>query len=221
MDWVIGDTFNSTQYTARTDIDLNSQVLKYCIIATDYFGNQTVSNLKTINIINDVAIAATPSKTVRSQGGNLTLNVTVSNKGSLPLDFLSFNVYVNSIPYNAVLDTQGLYVLQNGTSTTVSLIFNTSALPKTSYMLAAYTPYFPGEKNATNNSWLRSLVITIMGDFSGDFKVGPADFAYLSASYGSTPGQPNWNSNCDANDDQKIGPADFALLSANYGKHYP
>jgi len=221
MDWANGDTFNSTQYTARTDIDLNSQVLKYYIIATDYFGNQTVSNLKTINIINDVAIAATPSKTVRSQGGNLTLNVTVSNKGSLPLDFLSFNVYVNSIPYNAVLDTQGLHTLPNGTSTTVSLIFNTSALPKTSYMLAAYTPYFTGEKNVTNNSWLRSLVITIMGDFSGDFKVGPADFAYLSASYGSTPGKPNWNSNCDANDDQKIGPADFALLSVNYGKQYP
>lgn len=221
MNWALGDSFNSTQYSTQIPIDLSAQLLKYRIIATDYFGNQTLGDIKTVNVVNDVAITVTPSKTVRSQGGNLTLNVTLSNKGTLPLDLVSFSIFANSIPYNTVLTTQSLQSISNGTSKTLSLTFNTSAFSKASYMLAAYTPYATGDKNGTNNYWSCALVITIIGDFNGDFKVGPADFAFLSAAYGSTPSMAKWNPNCDVNDDDKVGPADFAYLSKYYGQHYP
>lgn len=56
-------------------------------------------------------------------------------------------------------------------------------------------------------------------DFNNDSKVGPADFALFSRTYGSTPISPLWNSLCDINRDDKVGPADFALFSRNYGKH--
>jgi len=60
-----------------------------------------------------------------------------------------------------------------------------------------------------------------LGDFNGDSKVGPGDFALLAVAYGSTPQSPKWNPNCDVNGDGKIGPYDFAILSAHYGQYYP
>ncbi len=80
--------------------------------------------------------------------------------------------------------------------------------------------------NVANNNFTGGIVkVTIPGDFSGDFHVGPYDFALIGVSYGSTPWQPgmigDWNPNCDVNRDNKIGPADFAILAANYGERYP
>jgi hypothetical protein len=66
------------------------------------------------------------------------------------------------------------------------------------------------------------IIVTIPGDFSGDRRVSPYDFALLCIAYGSSPDKPSrWNPNCDVNNDGKVGPFDFAILCVYYGKHDP
>jgi len=218
MDWASGDTFNSTQYTAQEMIGTDPKTVQYYVSAVDWFGNETQSEIQTITINTDIAITeAKASKTVVGKGCQYALNLTVSNQGTLPLDFANLAIFANS----TVLETRNLEHILNGSSTTLNLLFNTSDLPMNAYVITAYFPGFPNETDTSDNSRTFVLTVTIQGDFNGDFKVGPADFALLSAAYGSTPGKPKWNPNCDINDDDKVGPFDFAKLSANYGKHYP
>lgn len=57
----------------------------------------------------------------------------------------------------------------------------------------------------------------INGDVNNDNEVGPADFALLSAAFGTFLGDPGYSAAADLNGDEEIGPADFAILSANFG----
>lgn len=56
------------------------------------------------------------------------------------------------------------------------------------------------------------------GDCDGDNEVGIGDYALLSASYGSSLGEWNYNAQTDLNGDQAIDIADYAVLSAMYGR---
>jgi hypothetical protein len=218
MDWASGDTFNSTQYAWKEPFETVPETLQYYVTVTDWFGNQTQSEPQIIPIVSDIGISqAKACKTVISQGSEYTLNLTISNEGTLPLDFINFALYANS----TILEMHSLYDVLNGTSIPLSLIFNTSILQKGSYVISAYLLCLPNETDTADNTRIFVLTVTIQGDFSGDFKVGPYDFALLSAAYGSTPENPKWNPNCDANNDGKVGPADFAILAAYFGRHYP
>jgi hypothetical protein len=53
---------------------------------------------------------------------------------------------------------------------------------------------------------------TCPADLSGDGQVGPADLAFLLATWGPFPGEPE-----DLNDDGVVGPADLAILLAGWG----
>ena len=218
MDWACGDTFNSTQYILQENADTIPKTIQYYIVATDWFGNQTQSEIHSIDVMNDIAINETAKhKTVIDQGGVFMLNLSIANQGSLPLDFVNVAVYINS----SILEMQSLQYMTNGAAKDLCLAIDTSTLPKGSYVITVYALCIPGEEDTVDNTILCSLKVTIVGDFSGDFKVGPADFALLSAAYGSTSDKPKWNPNCDVNNDAKVGPADFAQLSAHYGQHYP
>ncbi len=61
-------------------------------------------------------------------------------------------------------------------------------------------------------------LFTILGDADGDGTVDALDLFDLSKTYGSEPGDANWNPNCDFNDDEKIDDLDLSDLSKNYGK---
>ena len=113
--------------------------------------------------------------------------------------------------------------LEKATSEVVTFTWNTTGSAMGNYTLSVMADAVPDEINTTDNVLVyfdNVISLTISGDFNGDFKVGPADFALLSAAYGSTPTSPKWNPNCDVNDDNKVGPADFAQLSAHYGQQY-
>ena len=56
------------------------------------------------------------------------------------------------------------------------------------------------------------------GDCDGDNEVGIGDYAMLSASYGSSLGEWNYNVETDLNGDQSVDIADYAILSAMYGR---
>lgn len=63
-----------------------------------------------------------------------------------------------------------------------------------------------------------SLDFTLLGgDCDGDNEITIGDYATLSAAFGSSPGDPNWDPTADLNGDETIDVGDFALLSGNFG----
>lgn len=79
-----------------------------------------------------------------------------------------------------------------------------------------------------NTRWMRKNMSSVdlrdrvnfflmTGDCNGDNEVDIGDFALLSAAFGSVPGDPNWDENCDLNCDMEIDIGDFALLSSRFG----
>ena len=56
------------------------------------------------------------------------------------------------------------------------------------------------------------------GDADNDDAVAMSDYALLYTAYGSVPGDPNWNDNCDFNRNGAVELGDYALLYDNYGQ---
>jgi hypothetical protein len=59
-----------------------------------------------------------------------------------------------------------------------------------------------------------------LGDVNRDGVIDDKDMALLSAAYGSTPGAPNWNPDCDLNGDGIVDITDIFIASKNYGLRY-
>jgi hypothetical protein len=55
------------------------------------------------------------------------------------------------------------------------------------------------------------------GDIDGDGDTDLSDLAALLASYGSAPGDPNWNAACDFDADDDVDLTDLAFLLSDYG----
>ena len=56
------------------------------------------------------------------------------------------------------------------------------------------------------------------GDASGDDAVTSIDFSLLAGAFGSIPGDPNWNANCDFDRNGAVTIMDFSLLAASFGQ---
>jgi hypothetical protein len=171
--------------------------------------------------------------------------ITTSKTGCLPMPTIGLtlstrvNVAIENLgnfteTFNVTLEVSKLGIggksriamrlvsLTPGAKGSLSFAWNTTGFTYGNYTLDAVASILPDENNVTNNAYVDGwIVLTIPGDYNGDFEVGPADFALFASAYGSTPERPGWNPNCDVNDDNKVGPADFAQLSAHYGQHYP
>jgi parallel beta-helix repeat protein len=63
--------------------------------------------------------------------------------------------------------------------------------------------------------------VTIPGDIDGDFTVGLSDLVLLAKSYGTKPGDSNWNPNADVDNNGVVGLTDLVTLARHYGQHYP
>ncbi|HVO36788.1 MAG TPA: CARDB domain-containing protein [Candidatus Acidoferrum sp.] len=203
------------------NLSLSDGPLRIAIIGSE--GLATSSNYWVKQVVkleiryrDDVAITAvTPSKTAVGQNLTCNVNVTAENQGGYDETF-NVTVYANQ----TAIGTQ-MVTLSAGNSTTITFTWNTTSLVYGNYTISTNTTSLAGETDISDNSCTDGIVtVTISGDINGDAGVGPADFALLSAAYGSTPGKPKWNPNADIDSSDRVGPADFALLSAHYGQHY-
>ena len=145
------------------------------------------------------------------------VNVTVENQGPFTESF-TVTAYADAI----IIGTQNVISLAPSTQMTLKFDWNSSTFAYGNYTISASASVVPAETDILDNTFTDGIVgVTLPGDATGDWRVGPADFAYLSASYGSTPGTPKWDPNADFDCNDKVGPSDFAYLSAFYGQHWP
>ena len=161
----------------------------------------------------DLAIATFhPSKTAVGQGFPMSVAFSVQNEGDY---FESVNISLTFPTFVRIV------VIASECCLDFNITWNTTGVAMGNYTISACVSIVLWETDVGDNNFTGVMCITIAGDLSGDFKVGPYDFALLAVAYGSTPSKPKWNPNCDINSDGKVGPADFAQLSAHYGQHYP
>lgn len=166
--------------------------------------------------IHDVAVVdVTSSKTVIGQGYSSQIYVRVANQGTFSENF-NVTAYANT---TAIGTQQADLNVVN--QTILTFTWNTSGVAYGNYTLSAYAWPVPNEKNTANNNYIEgTIILTIPGDINGDFKVTRADLVLLASSYGSEPGEFNWNQNADIKGNGVVDLADLVILAIHYGQQY-
>ena len=165
--------------------------------------------------VHNVAVTNFTSKTVVGQDISSSINVTVVNQGDFP-ELSNVTLYVNT----TAMGTQAVS-LTNGSSTTVTFIWNTTGADYGNYTITTVANPITNETHTLDNTLVKWIVVTIPGDITGDFKVNLADLVALAQAYNSRPGDVNWNLNADIEGNGIVGLADLVILAQHYGQHYP
>lgn len=115
---------------------------------------------------------------------------------------------INDSQYEMAQDNSSTFEIQ----TSVNLLGNVS------YFVYMISPNVPG---GFASGILRPRSFRIMGDVNGDDRVDMSDVMILLDAFGSYPGRPRWNPDCDLNQDGRIDLADIVMALMNFGQHYP
>ena len=168
-------------------------------------------------LIHNVAVInVTPSKSVVGQGYSLNINVTAANQGDYTETF-NATLYANTTS----IATQTV-TLTSGNSTTITFTWNTTGFAKGNYTISAYAWPVEGETDIEDNTLTDGwIVVTVIGDINGDFKVDIEDLVLVIKHFGSYPSHPKWNPNADVNSDNKVDIKDLVLVIKHFGEHYP
>lgn len=146
------------------------------------------------------------------QNCSMTINITLTNRGNFTETF-NLTSYINS----SVLASQSI-ALESGGSTTITAIWNTTGLDKGNYSISAYVQSVLFETHMSDNSLTWGLAqVTMLGDINGDRIVDIFDLARFGISFGSKPGDPNWDPNADINDDGLIDIFDLVIAALHFG----
>jgi len=165
----------------------------------------------------DIAIInVKTSKTIIGQGYPTNINVTVENQGTTTETF-NLTLYANTTAIN-----QTQITLTSGTSTTITLTWNTTTFEKGNYTISAYVWPVPGETDKTDNTYTDGAVyLGIPGDVNGDGWVDVMDLLETAFAYGSYPGHPSYDPNLDIDANEFIDVIDLLIAAMNYGQHDP
>ena len=166
--------------------------------------------------IHDVAVTSVaPQATSIFRNEIVPISVVVENQGTED-ENLEVSCYANS----TLIGTQTVS-LTNGTSTTLDFFWSTEDSAFGTYIISATASTVSGETvaNSADNTFVDGEVhVKLLGDVNGDGSVDASDLLDLSKAYGSEPGDPNWDPDCDFNWDNKVDASDLFDLSKNYGK---
>lgn len=78
------------------------------------------------------------------------------------------------------------------------------------------SPYYPPANANPGCLFALQPKVLCVGDVDGDDDTDLADLAALLGAYNSTPGDPNWNPNCDFDGDDDVDLSDLAHLLGDY-----
>jgi hypothetical protein len=178
--------------------------------------NKTADNIVTILYPgHDVAIVSVePLRTSVGQGYSMNIAVTAKNYGIFGETF-DTKTYVDII----AIETQTVN-LASGNSAKLTFNWDTSGFAYGNYTISAYAEPVPSETNTTDNykedGW---VVVTILGDINGDFRVDVKDMVLVIKHYASYPSHPKWNPNADVNCDGRVDIKDLVLVIKHTGEH--
>jgi hypothetical protein len=112
----------------------------------------------------------------------------------------------------------GTITLAPSTSTTSTVIWNTTTAPYGRYVISANIPPVPYQFITINN-FLTGPKIALVprGDVDLDGSVDIVDVALVAIAFGSVPGSPTWNPAADLNYDGRIDIVDVAIVAFWFG----
>ena len=162
----------------------------------------------------DVAVTdVVSSKTVVGEGCSTSIYVTVYDQGEHAETF-NVTAYANT----SVIETRSV-TLTSGDSIVVTFTWDTTGFAKGNYTISATAATIPGEIDTADNTYTDGwILVTILGDVDGNFKVNILDISIIARAYQSKPGDPNWNPNADLDNNNIINILDIAKAAVNYGK---
>ena len=168
--------------------------------------------------IHDIAVIdVKPWKTMVGQNRTCKINVTITNEGNFTETF-DVTLYANT----TIIGTHLNITLPSGYTIIISFIWNTTGFAKGNYTISAYAHPVPSETDTSDNlltdGW---IILTILGDLNGDYKVDILDAIMLSKAFGSCPGDPNWNPNADLVEDSIVDILDAIALAKTFGQEDP
>ena len=186
--------------------------------ATATTGDGSFTLDSTFSANHDISVLdVEPSAPSVYEGNTLNLSVTVKNKG---LNEESFNI--TAFYNNSVIEKQTVSNLTGGDTIGLNFTWDTSETTAGYYAIKAEADTVENEYNTTDNTFINGIVyVKLLGDVDSDGDVDGSDLFDLSEAYGSDPGDPNWNSDCDVDGDGEVDASDFFALSKNYGRSLP
>lgn len=215
MKWEAGDTFNSTQYVVSGTYGTGEYAMEYHISTVDWLGMRTETANSTIYVMPDLSlVSASKNKTVVDQKRQVSLAVSVLNKGSLPLSGAKIAVFANS----SVIWTGQVPFMQGGSQSNLTILLNTSVIPKGRYMITVKALPLKDEANVIDNAlpggW---LTVTIEGDINGDHYVNAKDAIALGTAFYPFGA---YNPNADINNDGYCNAKDAVILGTHFNEHW-
>jgi len=166
--------------------------------------------------LHDVAVTMVAlSKTIVGKGYSANVSVTIANVGESTETF-NVTAYADT---TSIDETQ--VTLTKGNSTTITFTWDTTGFANGTYIITAYAALLDDMNPANNNCTGGNVVVTIPGDVDGSGRVDMGDIVGILYAFGSAPGKPNWNPNCDILNSGRVDMGDIVIACANFGQHYP
>jgi len=166
----------------------------------------------------DIAVSnIKQQKTIVGQGYICKINVTLTNQG----DFIeSFNValYANA----TFIGTLPINSLAKGSSTVVTFTWNTTGFAKGNYTISACVSPLEEETDIADNIYIDNwVVVTIPGDFNGDYYVEIYDIVKICMAYNSKIGDSQYQPNLDIDGNGVIDIYDVVRACIHYNERDP
>jgi len=147
----------------------------------------------------------------------MAINVTAANLGNFTASF-SVTLYYDS---NEIA-TQAVADLGPSSSRLLTFTWNTTLIPKGNYTISAYAPPVIGENNVANNRLVDGwVVVTILGDVTGDGRVDILDIFVVAKAFGSKRGEPRYDPNADLDNNGEVNILDIFKVAKEFGKKDP
>lgn len=151
------------------------------------------------------------------------ITVTLSNHGNF-VETVEVTLYAYSSSNNTIVVVGNVTVTINpGAAPVVSITWTSTNVPYYgNYTLYASIGPVQDEDYLLDNEYVDSgLLVTGVGDVTGDRKCDGKDIALISKAFGTLVGQPLYNPNADINCDYKVDGKDIAIASKKFGTIYP
>jgi len=162
----------------------------------------------------DVAIInVTTNVTIARQSETVSIEVTAQNQGTREETF-EVQCYANSTQ----IGSKNISLAAGRTHTLSPFYWNTSGVAHGIYTINATAVAVSNETDLADNSRTADnpVEITFISDVNRDGVVDASDLFALSKAYGSKPGDPNWNPDCDLNRDGTVNMDDLMVINIQY-----